>query len=82
MKTTIELPDALFRQIKSWTALRGQTLRSFVLEAVQSKLKRETESHQEPSWRVAFGKADPADVDSVQRVIDEAFASVEHEDWS
>ena len=38
MKTTIEIPDALFRKAKSKAAERGQTLKELVTEALQEKL--------------------------------------------
>ena len=39
MKTTIEIPDLLFRQAKSRAAERGQTLKEFVTEALQERLQ-------------------------------------------
>ena len=38
MKTTIEIPDPLFRKAKSTAAERGQPLKEFVAEALQEKL--------------------------------------------
>ncbi len=38
MKTTLEIPDALFRRVKSNSAERGQSLKAFVSEALQEKL--------------------------------------------
>jgi hypothetical protein len=35
MRTTIDLPDPLFRQVKSAAALRGSTLKQFIQEALQ-----------------------------------------------
>ncbi|MGA2073860.1 MAG: hypothetical protein ABSH52_10180 [Terriglobia bacterium] len=35
MRTTVDLPDPLFRQIKSVAALRGSTLKEFIQEALQ-----------------------------------------------
>ena len=42
MKTTIELPDALFRQSKSLAAARGVTLKRFFTEALEEKLRHST----------------------------------------
>jgi hypothetical protein len=39
MKTTIEIPTALFRRAKSKAAERGQTLKEFMTEALQEKLE-------------------------------------------
>jgi hypothetical protein len=38
MKTTLEIPDAIFRRAKSVAAQRGIALRVFVTEAVEKKL--------------------------------------------
>ena len=38
MKTTLEIPDAVFRRAKSAPAERGVPLRAFVTEAVRDKL--------------------------------------------
>ena len=35
MRTTVDLPDPLFRQVKSAAALRGSSLKEFVQEALQ-----------------------------------------------
>jgi hypothetical protein len=44
MKTTIELPDDLFRNAKATAARRGTALKQFVQEALQEKLAREQDS--------------------------------------
>ncbi len=38
MRTTIDIPDKLFRQIKATVAMRGETLKSFLLRAAKSEL--------------------------------------------
>jgi hypothetical protein len=38
MRTTIELPDALFRELKAQTGREGISLKEFVTEAVREKL--------------------------------------------
>ncbi len=40
MRTTIDLPDLLFRQVKSVAALRGSTLKEFVQDALQQAVTR------------------------------------------
>jgi metal-responsive CopG/Arc/MetJ family transcriptional regulator len=35
MRTTVDLPDPLFRQVKSLAALRGSTLKQFIQEALR-----------------------------------------------
>ena len=38
MKTTVEIPDSIFRGAKAKAAERGQALRKYVTEALQEKL--------------------------------------------
>ena len=38
MKTTLEIPDTIFRRAKSVAAARGIPLREFVTETVKDKL--------------------------------------------
>jgi hypothetical protein len=45
MRTTIDLPDPLFRKAKSIAAARGLTLKDFVINA----LERETRSEPAPA---------------------------------
>lgn len=39
MRTTIELPDPLFRQMKAAAALQGSTIKDFVAYAVRRAIK-------------------------------------------
>ena len=38
MRTTVDLPDPLFRQMKSLAALRGCTLKEFIRAAIQKEI--------------------------------------------
>ena len=38
MRTTVDLPDPLFRQVKSAAALRGSTLKEFIKDALQQAI--------------------------------------------
>ena len=40
MTTTIDLPDATFRQAKTVAAARGTTLKRFLTEALEERLRR------------------------------------------
>ena len=53
MKTTLEIPDFLFRRAKSVAAERGIPLRQFVTEAVREKLRI---APQEKPWTKHLGK--------------------------
>lgn len=52
VKTTLEIPDAIFRRAKSVAAERGIPLREFVTQAVKDKLASENEN-----CRKTLGKA-------------------------
>ncbi len=84
MKTTIEIPDPLFRTAKSRAAERGQSLKEFVAEALQEKLLARTgkASPAEPSWMEGFGKLRRLrkETQRIQARIDEVFEIVEPED--
>ncbi len=84
MKTTIEIPDPLFRKAKSKAAERGQTLKEFVTEALGEKLAASTDraSLGEPEWMRGFGKLRRLGRETarIQARIDEAFEVIEPED--
>ncbi len=58
MKTTLDIPDPIFRQAKARAALRGVSLRQFVSEALEEKVcgpaSVRTGSVQ-PPWMRGFG---------------------------
>lgn len=84
MKTTLEIPDALFRRVKSKAAERDQTLKEFVNEALQEKLspRRSAARAGEPEWMQGFGtlRRIRKETQRVQARIHEAFEVVEPED--
>ncbi len=84
MKTTIEIPDPLFRKAKSKAAERGQTLKEFVTEALQEKLAVNTSQVRagEPEWMQGFGKLRRLrdETTRIQARIDKAFEVIEAED--
>lgn len=78
MKTTLDIPDAIYRAIKARAAQQGRTVRAFFLEAIQEKLNGK---RRKAGWRSVFGKAAQDEVQSVQRIIDEEFSRIDAEDW-
>jgi hypothetical protein len=82
MKTTIELPDQLFRKAKATAAERGLSLREFFAEALRDKLSRPTARGGEPEWMQGFGKLRHLHKETlrVQAVIDQEFEVIEPED--
>lgn len=81
MKTTLEIPDSIFRRAKSAAADRGIPFREFVTEAVKDKLVADTKATEKP-WMEAFGKLRHLHKEAVKinRIIEEEFGQIEAED--
>ena len=81
MKTTLEIPDAVFRRAKSVAAQRGIPLREFVTEAVKEKLADAGKAADKP-WMAAFGELRHLrkETAKINRRIEEEFEQVEAED--
>jgi hypothetical protein len=84
MKTTIEIPDPLFRRIKSKAAERGQTLKQFFANAIEAKLASQSGRARsaEPEWMEGFGKLQrlQKQTQRIQAKIDQEFEVIESED--
>jgi hypothetical protein len=84
MKTTLEIPDTLFRRAKSKAAERGQSLKEFVGEALREKLASKGSQGRsgEPEWMQGFGKLRRfrKETQAIQQRIREAFEIIEPED--
>jgi len=84
MKTTLEVPDAVFRRAKATAAERGQSLGSFVTEALQEKLVRRSgrSAAAAPAWMRGFGKLRTLTKETarIQDRIDQTFEVIEPED--
>jgi len=80
VKTTLEIPDFLFRRAKSVAAERGIPLRQFVTEAVQDKLK--TTSSERP-WMRHLGKLKylRKERSQIEKRVEEAFGRIDREVW-
>jgi hypothetical protein len=84
VKTTLEIPEPLFRQLKISAAKQGKTIRAVVNEALTEKLSRSQHGVEDiPAWKAAFG--------GLRRLRDETakinqdmateFSHVNPEDW-
>ena len=80
MKTTLEIPDPLFRRAKSAAAQRGIPFRELVSEALIDKLA--VEGAEEKPWMRSFGQLRGLrhESASIRRMINEEFDRVEPED--
>jgi len=81
MKTTLEIPDPIFRRAKSVAAQRGMALRAFVTEAVEEKLA--SNSREKKPWvRLAGGlKHLRKETARINEIVKSEFEKIEPEDW-
>jgi hypothetical protein len=81
VKTTIEIPDPLFRRAKSTAAERGIPLRALVAEALVEKLR--SPSSADKPWMESFGKLRHLHKETIRinRIIEEEFDQIEPEYW-
>jgi hypothetical protein len=81
MKTTLEIPDPIFRRAKAAAAERGIPFREFVTEAVKDKLTANAKTTDKP-WMPAFGRLRHLRKESarINRVIEEEFEQIKAED--
>jgi ABC-type Fe3+-hydroxamate transport system substrate-binding protein len=82
MKTTLEIPDLVFRKAKSMAAQRGIPLRQFVTEAVQDKLSGASTAGQKP-WMRHVGKLKGLrkEAQQINKRVEEAFEQIDKENW-
>ena len=82
MKTTIEIPDRLLREVKISAASRGESLRQFFTDAVVERL-RQVEGQSRRPWMKHYGVLrDYSDeLDRVERIVENEFESVHPHDW-
>lgn len=81
MKTTLEIPDPIFRRAKARAAKRGVPLRQFVSEAVEDKLRAESPASRRP-WLTLAGKLGHLRRESarINARIEKEFEVIEPED--
>jgi hypothetical protein len=81
MKTTLEIPDALFRRAKSAAAERGIPLRELVSEALAERLR--ARGPQDKSWLKTFGKLRGLRKETarINRIVEAEFGQIQPEDW-
>ena len=81
MKTTLEMPDSVFRQAKARAAEQGIPLRQFVTDAVADKLRSKPGTTQ--PWLEMAGKLKHLSKETarINRLIEEEFEQIEPEMW-
>jgi len=81
MKTTLEIPDAIFRRAKSAAAERGIPFRALVSEALADKLRAQSSRDNKP-WMKTFGGLHHLhkETGKINKIIEEKFDQIEPED--
>jgi hypothetical protein len=82
VKTTLEIPDAIFRRAKSKAAEQGIPLRQFVTEAVAARLQGASATDPRP-WMKHFGKLKGLRKETrrISKIIEDASEKIDSEMW-
>ena len=83
VKTTLEIPESLFRRAKATAARQGRTLKQLVQEALSEKIARlGGATRQQKPWMVLAGELKHLRRENrrIERVIEAEFENVEPED--
>jgi hypothetical protein len=82
VKTTLEIPDPIFRRAKSVAARRGMALRAFVTEAVVEKLAATSRAEEKPWLRLAGGLQHlHKETGRINDILKSEFEQIEPEEW-
>lgn len=84
MKTTIEIPDHLLRQIKTLSAEHGFSLRQFVTQALLDRVNWMKKQKTEKPWMKAFGALKHLHQENkkIAKEIEEEFSRIDPKEWS
>jgi len=82
VKTTLEIPDDLFKRSKATAALRGESLKDFFTEALEKHLELKTSGAPlQRGCRSVFGQARPEEVETVDVVVAEELERIDLAEW-
>jgi len=83
VKTTLEIPDSLFRRAKAKAAESGIPLRQFVTDAVAEKLRSRSCPTKKP-WLALVGELRHLHKETarIDAVIAKEFETIDPEEWS
>jgi hypothetical protein len=83
MRTTIDIPDELFRRAKATAALEGRTLKDLVTEALEAHLQtRSAPPPEATGWRRCFGLLTRDETDEIDERIGDEFERIDPDEWS
>ncbi len=83
MKTTVEIPDALFKEAKILAAVEGLSMKQLITESLQRRIAGVTSDAKiEPPWKQAFGamRSYRKENRRIERIIEQQFERIEPED--
>lgn len=81
MKTTLEIPDELFREAKATAARRGESLKEFVNAALEARLAGSQPKPDRSGWRSVFGLVNSKQVAGVDKIVARDLETVDPSDW-
>ncbi len=78
MKTTLDIPNTVYRRAKSAAASRGIPFRALVSEALADKLRAQNDKDAKP-WMKTFGKLRHLHRETarINRIIEDEFGRIE-----
>ncbi len=84
MKTTLEMPDHLYREVKASAARQGRTMASFVTSAVEAKLAEDRRQAEDRPWMAYAGvfRGDPEGSARIRNVIQKGCERIDPADWA
>ena len=83
VKTTLEIPEPLFRKAKATAARQGRTLKQLVQEALSEKIARiDGTSRRQKPWMALAGGLKHLHTENrrIERLIEAEFENIEPED--
>ena len=84
MKTTLDLPEDLFKRAKIFAISHGFTFKDLVSEALEEKMSIPKSAAQKP-WMKLAGVANTPELREelarMEKIIEENFEQIEDEDW-
>jgi hypothetical protein len=83
VKTTLEIPDPIFRRAKARAAEQGVPLRQYITDAVAEKLQSKSRSAEKP-WMAFAGQLRHLrkETQRIDSLIEAEFGRIDPEEWS
>jgi hypothetical protein len=83
MKTTLELPDELFRSATAQAAQEGISLKAYITAALREKLRQASERSGQTLWMKHFGSLAHLRKETrrIERIIEQEFETIDADAW-